>query len=154
MSDFIAQQLSEHPIFKGLPFVSISEIIGCASQKTFSRSSTVFLEGEDANHCYIILSGSVDLSIHTHNRGPIVIQTLQQGDVMGWSWLFSPFIWHFDALAKEKINTIRLDGKMIRKQCKLQPELGYELMKRFSRLIQERLTATRLQLVDMYGKSI
>jgi len=153
MSDFIAEQLSEHPIFHGLPFMTISDMIGCASEKTISRGSTVFLEGEDANYCYILLSGSVELSIHTHNRGPIVVQTLQGGDVLGWSWLFSPFIWHFDALAKKKTNVIRLDAKCIRKKCKDNPELGYELMGRFSKVMLERLNATRLQLVDMYGKS-
>ncbi|MBC8345887.1 MAG: cyclic nucleotide-binding domain-containing protein [Candidatus Marinimicrobia bacterium] len=152
MADQITQQLLEHPIFKGMSFSAISDIIRCASEKTFSRSETIFLEGENAQHCYLILRGSVDLSIHTHNRGPITIQSLHGGDVLGWSWLFSPFIWHFDAIAKEKTNTIRLDGQSIRKICQEDSKIGYELMKRFSRVMQERLMATRLQLVDMYGK--
>ncbi len=152
MANFIAEQLSSHPIFQGLPFVTISDMIGCASEKTFSRGGTIFLEGENANNCFILLSGSVDLSIHTHNKGPIVIQSLNGGDVLGWSWLFSPFIWHFDALAKEKTNAIQLDGQCIRKKCKENPELGFELMNRFSKIIMERLNATRLQLVDMYGQ--
>lgn len=153
MSEVLAKQLSEHPIFHGLPFVTVSEIIECATEKTFSRQSTIFFEGDSARYCYIILSGSVELSIHTQNKDPIVVQTLHGGDVLGWSWLFPPFIWHFDAIAKEKINTIRLNGECIRKNCQDHPELGYELMIRFSHLIQERLNAARLQLVDMYGKS-
>lgn len=153
MSDQITQLLSEHPVFKGMSVTEISDVIKCASEKTFSQSETIFLEGEDAQHCYLILSGSVDLSIHTHNRGPITIQSLHGGDVLGWSWLFSPFIRHFDAMAKEKTNTIRLDGKSIQKICQEDSKFGYEIMKRFSRVMQERLVATRLQLVDMYGKS-
>lgn len=153
MPDQIAQQLSKHKIFKGFPSTTISILIGCASEKIFSKSETIFLEGEDANHCYLILSGSVNLSIHTHNRGPITIQSLHGGDVLGWSWLFSPNIRHFDAITKKETHTIRLDGQCILKICKEDATLGYELMRRFSRVIQERLVATRLQLVDMYGKS-
>ncbi|MBT3675068.1 MAG: cyclic nucleotide-binding domain-containing protein [Candidatus Marinimicrobia bacterium] len=153
MTDRITKHLSEHMIFKGLPFTTISDLIGCASEKSFSKGETIFLEGEEANYCHILLTGAVDLSIHTHNRGPIIIQSLQAKEVLGWSWLFSPFIWQFDAVAKKDTKSIRLDGKCIRKKCDENPELGYELMRRFSRILQNRLIATRLQLVDIYGKS-
>jgi len=151
MTNFIAEALSEHPIFKGLPFITLNDMIDCATEKLFSRGSTIFLEGEDANYFYLILSGAVDLSLHTHNKGPIAIQSLHNGDILGWSWLFSPFVWHFDAFAREKTNTIRIDGKCIRKRCKDNPELGYELMNRFSKVMLDRLNTTRLQLVDIYG---
>ena len=153
MTETIEKQLSEHPIFKGLPYATISNIISCASEKSFAQSDSVFLEGEEANCFYIILSGVVDLSIHTNNRGPITIQSLHGGEVLGWSWLFPPFIWHFDATAREDTSTIKIDGKCIRRKSKKDPVLGHELMHRFSKVMLGRLNATRLQLVDMYGKS-
>jgi CRP-like cAMP-binding protein len=62
-----------------------------------------------------------------------------------------PHKWHFDARAMEITRAIALDGKCLRDKCKEDHDLGYELMKKFSVLIAQRLEATRLQLMDIYG---
>jgi CRP-like cAMP-binding protein len=71
--------------------------------------------------------------------------------VLGWSWLFPPYRWHFDARALELTRAIALDGKCLREKCEEDHDLGYELVKRVAQIIMERLQATRLQLLDVYG---
>ena len=44
-----------------------------------------------------------------------------------------------------------LDGKCLREKCEQNHDLGYELLKRFSQIIDSRLEATRFQLLDVYG---
>ena len=143
--------LIEHPFFKGLETQYLQLIIGCASNVRFNAGQFIFREGEEANQFYLIRYGKVALEIFSPNRGPITIQTLREGEVLGWSWLFPPYQWHFDARALELTRAIALDGECLRKKCEEDHNLGYELMKRFAQIIEQRLEFTRLQLLDVYG---
>jgi len=80
-----------------------------------------------------------------------VIETLGDGDILGWSWLFSPYQWHFDARAKQLSRAVAIDGKTLREQCEEDHDLGFELMKRFASIVVERLQAAQVQLMDLYG---
>jgi CRP/FNR family transcriptional regulator, cyclic AMP receptor protein len=63
----------------------------------------------------------------------------------------SPYQWHFGARALELTRAIAFDGACLRLKAEADHDLGYELLKRFSQTIIERLQATRLQLLDVYG---
>jgi CRP-like cAMP-binding protein len=77
--------------------------------------------------------------------------TLGPGDILGWSWLFPPYVWKFDARAREAVRATAFDGACLRKKCDADPAMGYELMKRLAHLVSKRLEATRLQLLDLYA---
>jgi CRP-like cAMP-binding protein len=98
----------------------------------------------------LIRHGKVALEVHAPKRGPITIQTLSEGEVLGWSWLVRPYHWHFDARAVEVTRAIALDGECLRQKSENDCCLGYELLKRFSQLMVERLQAARFQLVNIY----
>ena len=85
------------------------------------------------------------------HRGLITVQTVREGDVLGWSWLFPPYRWHFGARTLQTTRALAFDGKCLRGKCENDHDLGYELFRRFSQVITERLEATRLQLLDLYG---
>jgi CRP/FNR family cyclic AMP-dependent transcriptional regulator len=143
--------LVEHPFFKGLQEDYFSLIIGCASNVRFDTGKMIMREGEEANHFYLIRAGKVSLQLMTPNKGPIIIETLDEGDILGWSWLVPPYTWHFDAKALELTRMIALDGKCLRNKCESDHNLGYELLKRFGDIMAKRLESTRLQLLDIYG---
>jgi CRP-like cAMP-binding protein len=143
--------LAEHPFLKGLAPHYIQLIVGCASNVRFEAGQFLFHEGEEANKFYIIRHGKVAVDIFAAGRGPITIQTIGEGEVLGWSWLIPPYHWHFDARAAELTRAIALDAKCLRTKCEEDHDLGYELLKRFSHIIEQRLEATRLQLLDVYG---
>jgi hypothetical protein len=79
---------------------------------------------------------------------------LGEGEILGWSWLIPPYNWHFDARAVELTRAIALDGKCLRNKCEQDHDLGYELLKRFAHIMEQRLQATRLQLLDVYGNHV
>lgn len=143
--------LSEHPFLKGLKPEHLKLLVGCASNVRFNAGQYLFREGEEANQFYMIRQGKVAVEIHAAGRGPITVQTVGEGDVLGWSWLIPPYRWRFDARALELTRAIALDGKCLRTKSEEDYDLGYELLKRFSNIIVERLEATRLQLLDVYG---
>ncbi len=143
--------LAAHPFFRDLPQLHMELISSCASNVRFDAGQFIFREGEEANQFYVIRHGKVSLEIFAPDRGAITVQTLGVGDVLGWSWLFPPYTWHFDARALELTRTTALDGKCLRTKCEEDHELGYRLGQRFAHVMMQRLQATRLQLLDVYG---
>jgi CRP/FNR family cyclic AMP-dependent transcriptional regulator len=143
--------LAEHPFFQNLPPEYFHVLVGCASNVRFEAGQHIFREGEEANEFYLIRYGKVALEVFLAGRGSITVQTLTAGEILGWSWLVPPYRWRFDARAVERVRAIALDGKCLRAKCENEPRLGYELLKRFAHVMTERLQATRLQLLDVYG---
>jgi CRP/FNR family cyclic AMP-dependent transcriptional regulator len=146
----LERMLTEHPFFKGLNKRCLQLLAGCASNVRFDAGEVIFREGEEAGLFFLIRHGKVVVETFAPNRGPIVIQTLRDGDLLGWSWLIEPFRWRFEARAVELTRAIALDGTCLRGKCEEDHELGYELMKRIAHVIEDRLQATRLQLLDVY----
>jgi len=143
--------LVEHPLLKGCQRQYIQLLVGCASNVRFNAGETILRQGEEANLLYLIRQGRVALEIPDSGRGSIIVQTLGEGDVLGWSWAITPYRWHFDARAVEVTRAIALDGKCLRDKCEVDHDLGYEVMRRVTHVMEHRLQATRLQLLDVYG---
>jgi CRP/FNR family transcriptional regulator, cyclic AMP receptor protein len=143
--------LAEHPFFEGLEPRFMQLITGCASNVRYKSGEYIFREGEPAEHFYIIRQGKVALETHDAGRGRIVIETIEESEVLGWSWLFPPYSWHFSARVLQETRAIALDGACLRAKGEADHDLGYELAMRVVRIMMERLQATRLQLLDVYN---
>lgn len=142
--------LAKHPFLKGLKPEHLKILVGCASNVRFNAGQFLFHEGEEANEFYMIREGKVAVQIQGAERGPITVQTIGEGEVLGWSWLIPPYRWRFDVKALELTRAIALDGKCLRTKSEEDHDLGYELLRRFAGIIVERLEAARLQLLDVY----
>jgi CRP-like cAMP-binding protein len=149
--DSLKPLLAEHPFFAGLGDHVIDLIVGCASNARFDAGEFLIREGEEANQFYMIRHGRVAVEIVSPERGPIQIETLGPGEILGWSWLIPPYYWVFDARAVELTRAIALDGRCLRTKCEEDHDVGYQLLKRFSYIVGQRLESTRLQLLDVYG---
>jgi CRP/FNR family transcriptional regulator, cyclic AMP receptor protein len=143
--------LAGHPFFSGLSRDDLALIAGCGQNVRFQAGEYVFREGDPSDRFYLIRHGRVALEIAAPGRGRITIQTLGAGEVVGWSWLVPPYRKQSDARAIELTRVTAFDGACIRRKCEADPRLGYELLKRFAQIIGQRLHATRLQLLDVYG---
>ena len=143
--------LAKHPFFKGFEPRYMQLITGCASNVRFPAGASIFREGEPAGTFYIVRQGRVALEAMAAQQGSVVIQTIEDGDVLGWSWLFPPYRWHFGARAIEETRAIALDGVCLREKGEADHDFGYELMKRVAQIMMERLQSTRLQSLDVYG---
>ena len=143
--------IREHRFFAGMDPEHLKFIAGCASNVTFNAGEYIFRGGEAANHFYIIRHGVVSVEMHDQRRGRIAIQTLQEQDVLGWSWLFPPYRWNFDAQAMLLVRATAFDGKCLRDKCDADHDLGYDLMLRFAGIMMDRLQTTRMQVMDVYG---
>ena len=144
--------LAKHPFFQGIDKKYIRDIAGHAKIAQFKEGDILFREGGDADKFYLISKGKVAIEIFTPDRRVVPIQTVEDGEMLGWSWLAAPYKWRFDARALAKTEAIVLDGETLRNQCEEDPRLGYELLKRIVQVFTRRLEQTRLQMLDVYGK--
>ena len=143
--------IEEHPFFANLDGGFTSLMVGCASNVRFKKGDYIFKEGDPANTFYLLRAGKVALEVFAPQRKPIIVATLGEGEILGWSWLLAPYQWKFHAHAVEDVRAIALDGKCLRTKCEQNHDLGYEVLKRFTQIIERRLEATRLQLLDVYA---
>ncbi len=148
----IADELSEHPFFEGLDPGTIDLIAGCGMNAVYKPEELLAREGSSADELFVVRKGRVALVMHSSERGTLQVETLDAGDILGWSFLVPPYRWPVEARAVQTVHTIRMDGKCLRDKCNADPVLGYELMRRFAALIAGRLNATRLQMLDLYGQ--
>jgi CRP-like cAMP-binding protein len=151
MVETLEPLLTDHPFFHDLTPGDIQFLTGCAKNARFEAGQVIFRVGEDADQFYLIRDGRVALEIFTPGRGSEPILTLGAGDALGWSWLIPPYKWRFDSRAIETTRAFALDGKCLREKCDQETRLGYKLLKRIAAIIAERLHATRLQMLDVYG---
>jgi CRP-like cAMP-binding protein len=145
--------LGEHPFFQGLSEGHLAVLTGCAANVVFGAGDMVFREGQPADRFYVIRQGRVGVEVAPPAGGPITVETLESGEVLGWSWLFPPYTARFDARALTLVRAVSLDGACLRGKCESDKSLGYELMRRFAELVVRRLESTRVQLLDVYGQS-
>jgi CRP-like cAMP-binding protein len=146
--DDLETLLAEHPFLSGMRPQHLRILADAAMKRDFSAGESIFREGEIANRFYLIQRGKVLLETSRTEGSALPVQSIGSGDVLGWSWLFPPFYWHFDARAIEPTQTIFLFGTRLREQCEADPDFGYELMKRLCQVPIQRLQATRKQLLS------
>jgi CRP/FNR family cyclic AMP-dependent transcriptional regulator len=143
--------LREAPLFEGLSAEQLETIAGCGTNVQFGAGDLLFKDRDPAECFYVLRHGSVALETFVPTRGAVVIETIDVGEVVGWSWLFAPYRWHFDARAGSLVRATSFDGVCLRAKCESDPKLGYELMSRFAQVMIRRLQWTRLRLLDVYG---
>jgi CRP-like cAMP-binding protein len=143
--------IAEHPFFADLESYYVNLLVSCASNVRFERGTYILREGEEANEFYVIRQGRVAIEISLPQRKAIVVDTIGEGEILGWSWLLPPYQWKFHARAAETVRAIALDAKCLRSKCEQNHDLGYELLKRFSQVMNRRLDAARIQLLDVYA---
>ncbi|WP_066964412.1 cyclic nucleotide-binding domain-containing protein [Microbulbifer sp. Q7] len=148
----MSQLLHEHPFFSGMDANQLDIVANCGANHIYNAGEYIARENAPADQFYVIRDGQVAVECFVPNHGALCLQTLNSGDIFGWSWLFPPYLWTFDAKAMDEVHAIRLDGKCLREKCEADPALGYQLMKRFAQIISDRVRATRVQLMDVYGQ--
>ena len=151
MTRSLDELLADVPLFAGLGDDRLALLAGCAGNVHFDAGAQLFREGDEADTFYVVRHGDIAIETFVPSRGPVTIETLGAGEAVGWSWLFAPYRWHFDARALSAVRATAFDGACLRGKCEADPAVSYELMGRFAQLMIERLQWTRLRLLDVYG---
>jgi CRP-like cAMP-binding protein len=139
--------IAAQPFWRGMNARQLGLLAENSMLAEFKAGERILTEGSVANRFYLILEGRVELESPRLDGEAVHIQTLGAGEVVGWSWLFPPYFWHFDARAVTPTKAMFFYGTRLRELCEDDHDLGYELMKRVSEIVIQRLQATRDELV-------
>lgn len=148
----LADLLETFPLTEGMEQDQLELIAGCGKNQVYQPGVYLFREGDEANTFWALRSGKVALEVYSPQRGPLVVETVAEGDVLGWSWIFPPYRYMFDARVLETTRAIAFDGACLRGKVEGDAGLGYQLMKRMASVFTRRLAAARYQLLDLYGQ--
>ena len=138
--------VAAHPFLAGINAHHLRLLADCAVRRQFRAGQVIFRKGDPANRFYLIERGKVALESSAGDQA-IRIEEVESGDLLGWSWIFPPFVWHFDARAIEPTTAIFLYG-ILREYCDADPALGYVLFKRMSEVMMRRLQAARVKMSE------
>ena len=139
--------IAQHPFLRGLEAQYLRTLADNSMRMHYRPGEFIFHEGEPANRFYLIEKGRILLEAPRPDEPPVMIQAIGPGDVLGWSWLFPPFYWNFDARVVEPTTAIFFYGTRLLEACEQDPRFGYELMKRTAQVVIQRLQATRHRLL-------
>lgn len=146
----ISEMLAKQEFFRDMSPEHLEFFAGCASNVRFDEGKFLVLRGKPTTHFFLIRKGRAALEVDAGNR-TCTIQTVSGGNVIGWSWVEPPYKWRYDVRVLEPVRAIAFDAECVRKKCEADPVFGYEMYKRFIRIVINRLMATRVQLTDMYA---
>ena len=142
-------------MFAGLDQPYLELVAGCASNIGFSAGEYLFREGDPADTFYLVRHGRVTLETFVPGRGAVTIETIDDGRG-GRLVVALPAIPLALRRAGARLWSARVvfDGACLRGKIDTDKVFGYELLNRFSPIMVERLQATRLQLLDVYGNGL
>ncbi|MDD5321259.1 MAG: cyclic nucleotide-binding domain-containing protein [Methylococcales bacterium] len=145
------EYLSAHEFFSEFSDDVLKFLCESSSTREIKKGEILFRQGENADKFYVVRSGRVSIQIPAI-MGPVLeIQTLGKDQVLGWSWLISPYKWNFQTRAEEDSELLQFDGTAILARCEQDPQFGYELLKKFAGLMSERLNAARQKMMDEWN---
>jgi CRP-like cAMP-binding protein len=145
--------VAAHPFLIGVSEHHIRLLADCAIRTHFEAGQVIFREGETANRFYLVEQGEVVLEAAGAGDKRVVIETIRDGDLVGWSWLFPPYVWHFSARATKPTSAIFFYGTILREYCEKDHTLGFELFKRMGEVMTRRLQLARTRLLQAYSES-
>ena len=153
MIEVSAAALAAHPFLHGMSRDQLGVLAEAARDVSFPARHRLFEDGGNATRFWLIQSGHVSLDLHVPGEGPVVIETIGMGELLGWSWLFPPYKWAFGAVAVTAVEAFEFDAATVRKLCAADPQLGYEFNQRITGVLAKRLQATRIRLIARLGHS-
>lgn len=143
--------LRRYGLFAGLPHDLFESIAQFSDELTLEPDTYLFEQGDSADELYLIMSGSVDLLIDMDDEGRerSEVETVVDGEAVGWSALIEPFEYTMSAAALTKTHVIIIDAVKLREVLEAHPQWGYRVMQRVAKIIGERLTNMRLRLMSL-----
>ena len=148
-SKSMSVRVALHPFLAGMNHAHLALLRDCAIGVQFKQGQIILREGELANRFYLIESGKVVLESGEKSGDSLIVETIGAGDLLGWSWMFPPYVWNFTARATEPTDAVFFYGTILREYCEGDPSLGYELFKRMAPVMLRRLQAARQKMLSI-----
>ena len=149
VSESVVQLAASQPFFQGLGPELVEKIAALSAEVRFRAGAHLWRQGERHETCYLILQGQLALEIYVPLHGPLNVETIHAGELLGGSGLVSSHNWNFDARALTDVQAIAIDCTKLRQIAEEDHELGYQIYRALARILDARLTSARRRLLDL-----
>ncbi len=150
-SETLLWSLQKMEFTRGLAPRHIEKLAEMAFEATFSEGDVLYNEGDLGDILYLIEEGLVTVETYVPSRGRVTIFTVGPGQLLGWSAFFPHKRKTASSRALKATRAIAISTPQLREVCQANCDLGYAIVWRIAEVIADRLKATRLQLMDIYG---
>lgn len=147
----ILEALRQHPFTHHMDEAWKESLAEMARLQIYAPDTLLLREGRAADAFFLIIDGLVAIEMFIPQRGPVRLQTVSAGEIVGWSWALPPYRWEFDARALVETRAVVLDAATLRARMSQDCALAAWILSRLLGVVAGRLKATRLQLLDIYA---
>jgi CRP-like cAMP-binding protein len=135
--------IRQFPIFSKIQ-PAMQKLLCLSSERLTSDAGQVmFNAGDAADAAYIIIDGSVEISVPTPS-GPIIVNTLGKNELLGEIAIFGDVPRTATAKATAKLEALKISKDMFVKVIRENPDAAVELIK----ILAGRLANTTSQLTQ------
>ncbi|GGY24144.1 cyclic nucleotide-binding domain-containing protein [Streptomyces djakartensis] len=138
-------------MLQALPAEHRSRLLRFAREVSFPQGARLFEEGGRADRFWVVRTGGVDLEMRVPGQRAAVIETVRHNELVGWSWLFAPYVWHLGARTTSPVRAYEFDATTIRSVCQDDPALGASVARWVGGVLVHRLRSARTRLLDLYA---
>ncbi|MBO7936164.1 Crp/Fnr family transcriptional regulator [Streptomyces antibioticus] len=139
------------PLLRSLTEEHRERLLRIAREVSFPQGTRLFEEGERADRFWIIRTGRIELDMRVPGRRAAVIESLGHNELIGWSWFFTPHVWHLGAEATTPVRAYEFDAVAVRSLCDDDPALGDDVARWVGEVLAHRLRSARTRLLDLYA---
>jgi CRP/FNR family transcriptional regulator, cyclic AMP receptor protein len=143
--------LREMSFLQDVDIEHLERIAEIAQFVSYDENAVVFRDGDSAENAYFVATGGVSLEMCAPGTGCRRILTMGPGELVGWSAVLGQSRLTATARAMNSTGLVQVHAGLLRTLCDHDPNFGYEIMRRTALALARRLSATRMQLLDLYG---
>jgi CRP/FNR family transcriptional regulator, cyclic AMP receptor protein len=145
------ETLRSHALFAGLDHCMIKALAMAGEKVIIKQGEWLFYEGNEADALYVVISGAVALKVALdHERSSHVeLCTLVAGDLLGWSAVVEPGVYHLSASAIKDSTLVKWGGADLAELMTHQPAMGFKLMCRIVQVVGERLAEFAVRFASL-----
>jgi CRP-like cAMP-binding protein len=148
-----AEWLKKTELFETLTGSQLNDLLSQSLIKPYPEGDTIFLQGEEATHLYILINGSVDLTVRAQEKIDFMTSKIEKdGAVFGTASLMEPFRYNVSAICLKPSEVLVLDANLIKKRMEEDPKMGIEIMKRLASIYFNRLNQLRMGVSGLLRK--
>ena len=148
----LRQLLEELGFAVDLPESVLDQLAAASALVDYPAGATIFHAGDENHFLYLVHTGHVGLDMHVPGRGRVRMLSIGPGEMLAWSALLGDGRMTVSAVAVDDTQVVAIAAHKLMYVCRSNHAVGYELMNRMARALAQRLTATRLQLLDLFAE--
>jgi CRP/FNR family cyclic AMP-dependent transcriptional regulator len=153
MSDDVLQAISANEVFGCLPPAEREQLAGRAVLRSLSKGDRAFVRGDDSNGMFVLVRGSVALTVDSSDGNEVLLAVLRAPQSFGELAVIDGGPRAASAVAREPSTLLCLPTAEVRRLVRTEPDVAQALLHQLASLLRRvDDSLSDLVLVDLSGR--